>query len=215
MRRTGSNFLRTMLRLAAERDELRVVADQVGSPTPGRADRRRQRAGPARSRPSRSGTWHLTAAGQTSWCGFAEAIFDGAQQRGLIARRAARDPDRHRRLPDAGRSGPHIRCWTPRGCSAISKFVLPSWQDGLGSVLDDIAQDGRLARRNGRNHMGSRECDFWYWPALLLCAGVAQAATAVDVAAFIKRDGFDDIKISPQRRVLRRVGAVARTIRSW
>ena len=39
---------------------------------------------------------------------------------------------------------------------------------------------------------------------LLLCAGVAEAATAVDVATFLKRDGFDDIKLSPTGEFLRR-----------
>ena len=74
----GHNFLRTMLRLAAERDELRVVADQVGVADAGRTDRRRHRAGVARQ-PLRSGLWHLVADGQTSWHGFAEAIIAGAQ----------------------------------------------------------------------------------------------------------------------------------------
>src|SRR5690606_18022915 len=82
----GRNFLRTMLRLAGERDELRVVADQVGAPTPAAwiADataRLLQRGIPA------SDTWHLTAAGQTSWHGFAEAIVDEAHALGLLARR--------------------------------------------------------------------------------------------------------------------------------
>jgi dTDP-4-dehydrorhamnose reductase len=79
---TGRNFLRTMLRLAAERDELRVVDDQIGAPTWSRDIARASVAAigawlddPA-ARPRRQGIYHLTAAGSTSWFGFARAIFD-------------------------------------------------------------------------------------------------------------------------------------------
>lgn len=82
----GKNFLLTMLRLASERDELRVVADQVGAPTPAAwiAD---ATAALIRAGVAQSGTWHLTAGGATSWHGFAEAIIDDAHARGLIARK--------------------------------------------------------------------------------------------------------------------------------
>ena len=80
----GHNFLRTMLRLGAERDELRVVADQVGTPTP--AGLIADVTAAVLARPFRdSGIWHLTATGQTSWHGFAEAIVDEAHALGLIA----------------------------------------------------------------------------------------------------------------------------------
>jgi dTDP-4-dehydrorhamnose reductase len=64
----GHNFLRTMLRVGAERDELRVVDDQVGSPTPAwlLAD---TTATILRRPEQRNGLWHLTATGQTSWHG--------------------------------------------------------------------------------------------------------------------------------------------------
>src|SRR5690606_2991933 len=80
------NFLRTMLRVGAERNELRVVADQVGTPTPAAliADVTAQVL--ERVDPARSGLWHLTPTGQTSSHGFAEAIFEGAVARGLLAR---------------------------------------------------------------------------------------------------------------------------------
>src|SRR5690606_11932335 len=81
----GHNFLRTMLRLGSERDELRVVADQVGSPTSAAhiADTTAAILGQGTAR---GGTWHLTCTGQTSWHGFAEAIMAGAVERGLLAR---------------------------------------------------------------------------------------------------------------------------------
>jgi dTDP-4-dehydrorhamnose reductase len=135
----GSNFLRTMLRLAAERDELRVVADQVGSPTPAVliADvsaKVLQRA------PLQSGTWHLTASGDTSWCGFAEAIIDGAHARGLIERRPQITP-----ITTADYPTPAARpAYSVLDTSALQRdfdLCLPSWQDGLGQILGSIARD--------------------------------------------------------------------------
>jgi dTDP-4-dehydrorhamnose reductase len=81
----GRNFLLTMLRLGGERDRLRVVADQFGTPTAAAliADATaRILAHPLRE----SGTWHLTADGRASWHEFAEAIFAGAVARGLLHR---------------------------------------------------------------------------------------------------------------------------------
>ena len=82
----GHNFVRTMLRLARERQTLSIVDDQVGSPTWARAiaeataailsraghDRESVRAALA----ERGGLFHLTCAGAVSWCGFAQAIFE-------------------------------------------------------------------------------------------------------------------------------------------
>lgn len=79
----GKNFLLTMLRLAGERDELRVVDDQIGAPTWSRmiADataaivaQGHGHGGIARLLSDRGGLYHLTAGGQTSWFGFASAI---------------------------------------------------------------------------------------------------------------------------------------------
>ncbi|QSX75103.1 dTDP-4-dehydrorhamnose reductase [Lysobacter arenosi] len=82
----GANFLRTMLRVGAERDELRVVADQRGTPTPAWliAD---ATADILRNGFPESGIVHLVADGETTWHGFAEAIFDEAMSAGLISRR--------------------------------------------------------------------------------------------------------------------------------
>src|SRR5688572_30739222 len=83
----GSNFLLTMLKLARERRELRIVDDQVGAPTWARsiAELTAQAlgvdgAGPGPAR-QRSGTYHLAAAGAVSWYGFAHAIFRAARAR--------------------------------------------------------------------------------------------------------------------------------------
>ncbi|AUT60276.1 dTDP-4-dehydrorhamnose reductase [Paraburkholderia terrae] len=83
----GKNFLLTMLRLAEQKRELSIVADQFGAPTWARmiADltARMLEETPGEVWAGRSGVYHLTAAGSTSWAGFAEAIFEHA---GLTAR---------------------------------------------------------------------------------------------------------------------------------
>lgn len=80
--RRGRNFLLTILRLAEQPDELRVVADQIGCPTSARmaADATARilsccwRAGSTDPLSGRGGLYHLAAGGETSWHGFAEAI---------------------------------------------------------------------------------------------------------------------------------------------
>ncbi len=75
----GNNFLRTMLRLGAERSVLRVVNDQWGAPTSAAAlaDATRAMADRMDEAPAqRAGIYHATCSGKTTWCGFAEAIFE-------------------------------------------------------------------------------------------------------------------------------------------
>lgn len=84
---TGGNFVNTMLRLGGERDELSVVADQIGCPTFA-ADLADAALLIARQMVDGTvpdgghGTFHCTGAGDVSWHGFAEAIFDGAKRQG-------------------------------------------------------------------------------------------------------------------------------------
>jgi dTDP-4-dehydrorhamnose reductase len=79
----GKNFLRTVLRLAREREELRMVNDQYGAPTWARAiaEATSQIVGRCAQQTERSGSdirgvFHLTAAGETTWAGFAQQILD-------------------------------------------------------------------------------------------------------------------------------------------
>jgi len=79
----GKNFLRTVLRLARDNEELRIVGDQFGAPTWARmlAQSTAIIAAGSIERKSTTGSWpsglfHLTAAGQTSWAGFAQAILE-------------------------------------------------------------------------------------------------------------------------------------------
>ena len=133
----GQNFLRTMLRVGAEREELKVVADQIGTPTPAAliADVTAQ----AIQHPAElSGTWHLTANGETSWHGFAAAIFAGAQARGLIARAPKVLPITTSEYPTKAKRPAYSRLDTAR-LQADLGIVLPDWREGLVRVMDELA----------------------------------------------------------------------------
>jgi dTDP-4-dehydrorhamnose reductase len=82
----GKNFLTTMLRLGAERDELNIVADQVGAPTWSTTISAMTSSVLSQALRGEqdwwmqySGVYHLSASGETSWCGFAQAIFERSQ----------------------------------------------------------------------------------------------------------------------------------------
>jgi dTDP-4-dehydrorhamnose reductase len=132
----GANFMRTMLRLGAEREELRVVADQVGTPTPAPliADVTAQVIA---SSPHASGVFHLTAEGQTSWHGFASAIVAGAHRRGLLARRPQVLPISTADYPTPAKRPAYSRLDTSRLRNDMA-IVLPVWEHGLDRVLDGL-----------------------------------------------------------------------------
>ncbi len=132
----SANFLRTMLRLGAERDELRVVAAQVGAPTPAAwiAD---ASAVILRQGVVESGTWHLTQGGETSWHGFAKAIMHDAHALGLLARKPATLA-----IATADYRTPAQR----PGYSVLDTTRLrrdfgitpPDWRDGLRATLAEL-----------------------------------------------------------------------------
>ena len=106
----GRNFVRTLLRLAGEQDELPVVVDQVGTPNWARniADATvhavRQAVAERVGGSFVSGLFHLTASGTTSWYGFAEAILEYATRNGLVGRAALASAPSYsnRGLPNIG-----------------------------------------------------------------------------------------------------------------
>lgn len=136
----GHNFMRTMLRLGAERDELAVVADQVGTPTPARliAD---VTARALQADPGTSGLWHLTASGGTTWHGFAEAIFAGARARGLLDRVPTVRPIASSDYPTPARRPACSRLDLARLRSDFG-IVTPDWEQGLAGVLDELVAAG-------------------------------------------------------------------------
>lgn len=95
--RAGSaNFMSTMLRLMAERDELGVVADQLGTPTS--SDNLAEVLWRVLEK-RLSGVWHYTDAGAASWYDFASAIYHEAKQKGLVSREVAIKPLRTEQYP--------------------------------------------------------------------------------------------------------------------
>lgn len=137
----GHNFLRTMLRLGAERDELRVVADQVGSPTPAAliADVTAIALSRALAAGQVSGIWHLVAAGETSWHGFAEAIFDEAVAVGLLPRAPRVVPITTADYPTPARRPAYSRLDTSR-LERDFGVELPDWRQGLARVIGELAE---------------------------------------------------------------------------
>ncbi len=136
----GKNFVRTMLRLAAEREELGVVADQIGNPTfapdiaAGIVAVARRLLTDPRNRGLR-GTFHMSGAGETSWAGFAEAIFAGSAARGGPSARV-------RHIATADYPTPARRPSNSRlDCTRLAEtygVCLPRWQDSLARCLDRL-----------------------------------------------------------------------------
>jgi len=136
----GKNFLRTMLRLANQHDSLRVVADQFGAPTPARglADVTAQLlARQAHSLPLPSSLLHVTAAGQTSWHGFAEHLVQRGSTLGLCRRVPVQA------ITTAEYPTPALRpaCSLLSGAELMRAYglALPDWTVGVEHVLSEVA----------------------------------------------------------------------------
>lgn len=131
----GHNFVRTMLRLGRERDELRVVDDQIGCPTPASWIAATTFA-LLRSREHPTGIVNVVAAGQTSWFGFAEAIFHGAERLGLIDRAPTLVPIATHEFPTPAKRPAYSVLDTARLRSlGVSP---PEWRDALQGELARI-----------------------------------------------------------------------------
>ncbi|MEY3251536.1 MAG: hypothetical protein RL227_509, partial [Pseudomonadota bacterium] len=104
----GGNFARTMLRLAAERDELKVIADQVGAPTGADllADVTAQLLPRLFDHVALSGTYHCVADGETNWHGYATHVIEWARARGHALKVAA---DRIHAIPTSAYPTPATR----------------------------------------------------------------------------------------------------------
>ncbi|WP_439868716.1 dTDP-4-dehydrorhamnose reductase [Pseudomonas syringae] len=140
----GHNFAKTMLRLATERDSLNVVADQYGAPTGAEliADVTAQilyRVRADQNPAALAGIYHLAAAGETSWHGFAQFVLEHAARNGVALKVA---PDQIGAIPTEAYPVPAPR---PRNSRlALSKLEtafqlkMPSWQQGAQRMLDEI-----------------------------------------------------------------------------
>jgi dTDP-4-dehydrorhamnose reductase len=133
----GANFVRTMLRVGAERPELRVVADQRGSPTaaPDLANAIASVLARVREtgwRDAYRGVTHATGGGFTTWHAFAEAIFAAAAPFGGPAPRVL--PIATAEYPTKASRPADGRLDTGR-LAALFGVTLPPWQDGLARVM--------------------------------------------------------------------------------
>ncbi|QCP50775.1 dTDP-4-dehydrorhamnose reductase [Trinickia violacea] len=140
----GRNFLKTMLRLAGERETLRVVADQIGVPTPARmiadltahvvAQAQRERAAGA----FESGLFHMTAAGETTWHGFASAIIAAARASEQFAVKTTQvEPIPSDAYPTPARR-PQYSMLDNGKFDRRFKLNRADWQEGLALALDDL-----------------------------------------------------------------------------
>ncbi len=143
----GSNFLRTILRLALERDEVRIVDDQVGAPTSARMIAEATtlaiissvdlRTGAERTGRPEYGLYHLTCAGQTSWFGFAQEILQSAATR-LPDHKIARClpiPSSEYPLPARRPRNSVLSNQKLRGAFGLE---LPEWRMALHWVLEEM-----------------------------------------------------------------------------
>ncbi|MBI2753400.1 MAG: dTDP-4-dehydrorhamnose reductase [Betaproteobacteria bacterium] len=125
----GNNFLRTILRRAREQPELRVVNDQIGAPTSAAAIARATAAVLKHER--RQGIFHMSAAGKTSWHGFAEAIVAHA---GLVTRVVGiRSED----YPTVARR-PRNSLLDNAKLNRVFGIALEDWRGPLGAVMAEV-----------------------------------------------------------------------------
>ena len=136
----GHNFLKTVLRLAGERDELRIVDDQIGAPTWARdlaaatAIMTRQARQEIARDDFESGLFHVTGSGATSWFVFAQAVVKQAEQSGLLARKSKVVPIASSEYPVAATRPKNSRL---SGARARHRFqiALPEWEQSLAVCM--------------------------------------------------------------------------------
>jgi dTDP-4-dehydrorhamnose reductase len=144
----GANFMLTMLRLGASREELRIVADQRGAPTSSRELARlvhrllgNEGAEITRAKVdgvgAKSGIYHATAGGETTWFGFAEAIFAEARRRNpamrvprLVAIPTSEYPTAAMRPANSVLSSARL--------NAVFGLAIPDWREGLEEAVSAL-----------------------------------------------------------------------------
>jgi dTDP-4-dehydrorhamnose reductase len=135
--RHGQNFVRTMLRLMQERDEVGVVADQVGTPT--WADSLADALWAAAGRDAPGGVLHWTDAGVASWYDFAVAIQEEALAAGLLPRSVPIRPLRTGEYP-APAPRPPYSVLDKSATWALLGHTPPHWRVNLRRMLQELAR---------------------------------------------------------------------------
>jgi dTDP-4-dehydrorhamnose reductase len=137
----GGNFARTMLKLAAERERLQVISDQIGAPTGAEllADVTTHAVRALQSLPQLAGTYHCVAGGQTSWHGYARHVIEWARAHGQPIKVA---PENIAALPTSEYPTPAQRPLNSRldthKLQAAFGLRLPHWQTGVERTLAEI-----------------------------------------------------------------------------
>lgn len=137
----GQNFLRTALKLAAERDELRIVNDQIGSPTPARWLAVATALAIARNVEG-NGTWHVVAGGECSWHEFAMAIYGEALSAGVIGKAPKLLGIPSSEYPTKAKRPAYSRLDTSKFAADFG-LKLPDWREGLRQVMAELAEAKR------------------------------------------------------------------------
>lgn len=139
----GGNFVKTMLRLASDRDEVGVVADQIGNPTSALdiADGVIKVATNmvADSYPELRGLFHMTASGEASWADFAEAILAASAARGGPGANVRRIGTVDYPTPAQRPANSRLEC---RKIADAHGVTLPSWQGALETVITRLHSAG-------------------------------------------------------------------------
>ena len=137
----GGNFAKTMLRLAAEREQLKVIADQIGAPTGADllADLTAHMVRATRAKPALSGLYHAVAGGETNWHGYARHVVEFARARGASIKVA---PDQILAIPTREYPTPAQRPLNSRLSTAKLQgafgLILPDWHVGVERMLTEI-----------------------------------------------------------------------------
>ncbi|WP_137008590.1 dTDP-4-dehydrorhamnose reductase [Aquitalea aquatilis] len=139
----GNNFLKTIMRLARERDSLNVVADQIGAPTPAAliADVSAHiiKQWQASQDKKLLGTYHLASSGNTSWHGYSELLLALAERYGVALQLK---PENLHDIPSSAYPTPAKRPSNSRlNCSKIEQnfgLTMPTWQSGVEQVFQQI-----------------------------------------------------------------------------
>lgn len=139
----GGNFARTMLKLAAERDRLTVIDDQIGAPTGADllADVTAHALRAALAQPALAGTYHAVASGETSWHGYACTVIEWARSHGLPVKVApeAIVPVPSSAYATAARRPLNSRLNTGRIQRAFG-LHMPEWHIGVLRMLQEAAR---------------------------------------------------------------------------
>lgn len=130
----GHNFVKTMLRLARAGKPLRVVDDQIGTPT-WTADI--VQAMVALVEADASGVFHFTAAGETSWCGFARAILEEADRLGIGLKTRTVEAIPTTEYPTPAQR-PHYSVLDTRKIQPYLASPIPPWRDSLVTMLKEL-----------------------------------------------------------------------------